>query len=70
MEDNKISEKGTKAISDKLLGKTSLKILNLSHNKINSKCGFYIGNGLIDAQGIQKLLLGYNQLENEGCEFI
>ena len=68
--DNKIGEKGTKAIVDKLLGKTSLKILDLSFNKINSKGGFYIGKGLIDAQGIQQLLLGYNKLEDEGCEFI
>ena len=70
LSDNKITEKGTKLIVDKLLCKTSLKILDLSFNKINSKGGFYLGKGLKDAQGIQNLLLGYNQLEDEGCEFI
>ena len=39
-DENKIGEKGAKALSEKLLGKVSLKRLILSHNLINSKGSF------------------------------
>jgi len=61
---------GVKKLAEGLFNNTSLKILDLSYNKIGDIGALHLANSLLTNTSLQSLLLGYTRIGDIGAEYL